>query len=152
MSRYSEKIDQSPAARPSAARALQAYASLRAQQRTLALIVVCCAAFGFTLSRGPAVLGNRGYLPVILATSVLTFAYTLRNSVVRPALAELRRDPQNPYALKRWQRNSLIVMILCGAVGIIGFAMQLFGAAVPVVAALYVIALAYLFLLGPIRP
>ncbi len=57
------------------------------------------------------------YLPVILATSLLTFAYTIRNAMVLPSLAELRRNPRDPKLLKRWSRNNLIVLSLCAAVG-----------------------------------
>ncbi len=91
-------------------------------------------------------------LPVILSTSLLTFAYTIRNSMVLPSLAELRRNPRDPKLLKRWSRNNLIVQSLCAAVGLTGFAMQLLGAATPLALTLYAIAVGYLFLLRPLRP
>jgi len=66
--------------------------------------------------------------------------------------AELRRNPRDPKILKRWSRNNLIVQVLCAAVGLIGFAMQLLGAAMPVAFTLYAIAVAYLILLRPVKP
>jgi hypothetical protein len=72
--------------------------------------------------------------------------------MVLPALAELRRDPRNAQLLGRWSRNNLIVLALCGAVGLMGFAMQLLGAATSIAFTLYIIAIAYLFLLRPAKP
>jgi hypothetical protein len=153
MSRYSQKLAANPSNVPASVQSVHnAYEFLRRVQRMLALLVVFCAAFGFTIKHQAAALGGRSYLPVIFATTLLTFAYTIRNSTVRPALTELRRNPQNPLVLKRWRRNSLIVLGLCAAVGFIGLAMQLFGAAVPIVLVLYAIAVSYVFLLGPVRP
>ena len=153
MSRYSEKLQTNPAGAPTTLDAVQAaYNALRGTQRALLLVIVFCAAFGFTLGRGAGSLGNRTYLLVIFATTVLTFAYTLRNSMVMPSLGELRRNPHNEVALARWRRNSVIVMSLCTVVGLLGLALQLFGASVPIVLAMYAIAAVYLFLLGPIRP
>lgn len=153
MSRYSEKLQTNPGGAPASLEAVQvAYNRLRTTQRAFLLIIVACAAFGFTLGRGQGSLGNRTYLPVIFATTVLTLAYTLRNSLVLPSLGELRRNPHNAVALARWHRNSVIVMALCAAMGLLGLALQLFGAAVPIVLVMYAIAIAYLFLLGPLRP
>jgi hypothetical protein len=100
----------------------------------------------------PGTLGNRTFLPIILSTSLLTLSYVVRNAMVLPALAELRRSPYNAQLLKRWSRNNLIVLALCGAVGLMGFAMQLLGAATSIALTLYAIAIGYLFLLRPIRP
>ena len=72
--------------------------------------------------------------------------------MVLPALAELRRNPRSAQLLKRWSRNNLIVLSLCGAVGLLGFAMQLLGAATSDFAHLYAIAIGYLFLLRPAKP
>ena len=72
--------------------------------------------------------------------------------MVLPALAELRRNPRDPKLLKRWSRNNLIVQSLCAAVGLMGFAMQLLGAATPIALTLYAIAVGYLFLLRPAQP
>ena len=58
----------------------------------------------------------------------------------------------DPKILKRWSRNNLIVLALCGAVGLMGFAMQLLGAATSIAFTLYIIAIAYLFLLRPAKP
>ncbi len=69
--------------------------------------------------------------------------------MVLPSLAELRRNPRDPKLLKRWSRNNLIMQSLCAAVGLLGFAMQLLGAATPIALTLYAIAIAYLFLLRP---
>jgi hypothetical protein len=71
---------------------------------------------------------------------------------VLPSLAELRRNPRDAQALSRWSRNTLIVQSLCAAVGLIGFALQLLGASTVIPFTLYAIAVAYLFLLRPIKP
>jgi hypothetical protein len=100
----------------------------------------------------PGMLGTRMYLPIILSTSLLTFAYTIRNAMVLPSLSELRRNPRDPQLLRRWSRNNLIVQSLCAAVGLTGFAMQLLGAATSLALVLYLIAISYLFLLRPLKP
>ncbi len=130
-----------------------AYLSLQRTQRALVGMLAVSAVLGMTLFRArQAMLSTRLYLPMILATSLLTFAYTIRNSMVLPSLAELRRNPRDPKLLKRWSRNNLIVLSLCAAVGLTGFALQLLGAATPLALTLYAIAVAYLFLLRPLRP
>ncbi len=130
-----------------------AYLSLQRTQRGLVGMLAICAVLGMTLFQSTqGMLGHRLYLPVILSTSLLTFAYTIRNSMVLPSLAELRRNPRDPKLLKRWSRNNLIVQSLCAAVGLTGFAMQLLGAAPPLALTLYAIAIGYLFLLRPLRP
>jgi hypothetical protein len=116
-------------------------------------MLAVCAVLGMTVFQArPGTLGNRTYLPIIASTTLLTFAYTIRNAMVLPALAELRRNPRDPQALKRWSRNNLIMQSLCAAVGLTGFAMQLLGAATAIALTLYVIAIAYLFLLRPLKP
>jgi len=130
-----------------------AYTALQRSQRTVVGMLVACALVGTVMFRGVRnVLGNRIYLPVIVATTLLGFAYTLRNSMVLPALAELRRNPGDPVRLKRWSRGNLIVQGLCAAVGLSGFALQILGAAPPIPIAMYAIAAAYLFLLRPTKP
>jgi hypothetical protein len=129
------------------------YLALQRAQRGLVAMMLACAILGATVLHVPSgTLGNRIYLPVIFATSLLTFAYTIRNSMVLPSLGELRRNPRDPKLLQRWSRNNLIVQALCAAVGLTGFALQLFGAATPIALTLYAIAVAYLFLLRPTRP
>jgi hypothetical protein len=154
MSRFSQKIESQPGAATVHVQAVEAaYLALQRTQRTVVGMLVACALTGTVVFRGTQnVLGNRIYMPVIFATSLLAFAYTLRNSMVLPSLAELRRNPRDPGLLKRWSRNNLIVQALCAAVGLTGFALQLFGAAPPIPIALYAIAAAYLFLLRPVRP
>lgn len=154
MSRYSQKIETQPGAATVHVQAVEAaYLALQRTQRTVVGMLVACAIIGTVMFRGMrSVLGNRIYLPVIAATALLTFAYTARNSMVLPALAELRRNPRDPQLLKRWSRNNLIVQGLCAAVGMTGFALQLLGAAPPIPIALYAIAAAYLFLLRPTKP
>jgi hypothetical protein len=130
-----------------------AYLSLLRTQRVLAGMLVVCAVLGTTVFHAaPGTLGSRKFLPVIMATTLLTFAYTTRNSMVLPALAELRRSPGDPKLLQRWSRNNLIVQSLCTLVGLVGFAMQLLGAATTIAFTLYAIAIGYLFLLRPTRP
>lgn len=130
-----------------------AYISLQRTQRALVAMLALCAILGLTLFRGPSgTLGSRTFLPVILSTTLLTFAYTVRNTMVLPSLAELRRNPHDPKLLKRWSRNNLIVLTLCSTVGLAGFALQLLGAATTISLTLYAIAFAYLFLLRPKRP
>jgi len=154
MSRYSQKLETQPGAATVHVQAVEtAYLALQRTQRTVVGMLVACALFGTVALRGTrGAIGNRIYLPVIFATSLLAFAYTLRNSMVLPSLAELRRNPRDPQLLKRWSRNNLIVQGLCAAVGMTGFALQILGAAPPIPIALYAIAAAYLFLLRPTRP
>ncbi len=152
MSRFAKKGR--PRALPIHTQAVEsAYLSLQRTQRALVGMLAVCAVLGMTIFRAKrAMLGTHLYLPMILATSLLTFAYTLRNSMVLPSLAELRRNPRDPKLLKRWSRNNLIVLSFCAAVGLTGFALQLLGAATPLALTLYAIAVAYLFLLRPLRP
>jgi hypothetical protein len=154
MSRFTQKARSRPATLPSHTQPVAfAYLALQRTQRALVGMLLLCAVLGMTIFRGrPGTLGNRTYLPIIAATSLLTFAYTIRNSMVLPALAELRRNPRDPKLLQRWSRNNLIVQSLCAAVGLIGFATQLLGAATPIALTLYAIAVAYLFLLRPLKP
>jgi hypothetical protein len=154
MSRFSEKARSEPAAVPLSMQSVQvAYLSLQRTQRALVGMLVACAVLGTTVFHAPSgSLGNRSFLPVILSTALLTFAYTLRTSMVLPSLMELRRNPRDPKILKRWSRNNFIVLTLCAAVGLMGFALQLFGAATPVAFTLYAIAVGYLILLRPVRP
>jgi hypothetical protein len=154
MSRFANKARSRPAALPSHAQPVAfAYLSLQRTQRGLAGMLALCAVLGMTVFRGrPGTLGNRTYLPIIASTTLLTLAYTIRNAMVLPSLAELRRNPRDPQLLKRWGRNNLIVLSLCAVVGLMGFAMQLLGAATPIALTLYAIAFAYLFLLRPIKP
>jgi heme A synthase len=139
---------------PGSAQSVQAaYDSLRRAQRGLAGMIAACALLGCTVLRGPAgALGNRIYLPVIVSTLLLTFAYSFRSQTVAAALDELRRNPRDPRALRRWQRDNLIVLALVAAVGVTGFGLQLFGAPAPIALVLYAISIAYLFLLRPVKP
>ena len=154
MSRFSQKSRTRPGLATTNIQAVDsAYQALQRAQRGLVGMVIVCAFLGtFVLRVPPGELGNRSYLPVIFATSLLAFAYTLRNSLVLPSLAELRRNPRDPELLRRWSRNNLIVQGLCTAVGLSGFGVQLMGAALPIALALYAIAVSYLFLLRPVRP
>lgn len=130
-----------------------AYLSLQRTQRALVAMLVACAVLGMTVFRvPPGTLGDRTFLPIIFSTTLLTFSYVVRNSMVLPALAGLRRNPRDAKLLKRWSRNNLIVLSLCAAVGLMGFAMQLLGAATSIALTLYAIAIGYLFLLRPARP
>lgn len=154
MSRYAKRIQSQPAILPATTQAIEfAYTSLERTQRGLVGMLIACAILGMTVFRAPSAnLGSRTFLPIILSTSMLTFAYTIRNSMVLPALADLRRNPRDAQALKRWSRYTLIVLSLCAAVGLTGFAIQLLGAAMPISLTMYAIAIAYLFLLRPIKP
>ena len=130
-----------------------AYLSLMRAQRAFVGVMIACALLGATVLHGrqTAPVG-RLYLPVILATALLTFAFVMRNAMVLPALAELRRDPRNPLLLRRWGRFTLMVQGLCVAVGLTGFALQLMGSQLMLPLAIYGIAVAYIFLLRPVRP
>lgn len=154
MSRFANKARSRPANLPLHVQSVEvAYLSLQRTQRGLVGMLAICAVLGMTVLRAkPGTLGSRTYLPIIFSTTLLTFAYTIRNAMVLPALGELRRSPRDPKILKRWSRNTLIVLSLCAGVGLIGFAMQLLGADTPIAITLYVIAVAYLFLLRPLRP
>jgi hypothetical protein len=154
MSRFSQKAQSEPRTIPASVQSVEiAYLSLQRTQRGLVGMLIACAVLGMTIFRvPPGTLGSRTYLPIIFSTTLLTFAYTIRNSMVLPSLAELRRNPRDPAILKRWSRNNLIVLCLCAAVGLLGFAMQLLGAATTIALTLYAIAIAYLFLLRPVKP
>lgn len=116
-------------------------------------MLIACAILGLTVFRVPqGRLGNKTFWPIILSTSLLTFAFTIRNSMVLPSLSELRRNPRDAKVLGRWSRNNLIVQSLCAAVGLIGFGLQLLGASTIIPFTLYAIAVAYLFLLRPVKP
>lgn len=129
------------------------YRSLERTQRGLMGMLTACAILGMTaLKAPPAALGNRMFVPIILSTTLLVFAYSLRASLVVPSLEELRRNPSDPKALSRWSRNNLIVQCLCGAVGMMGFATQLLGAPTPISLSIYAIAIVYLFVLKPAKP
>ncbi|HVJ04520.1 MAG TPA: hypothetical protein VM578_02480 [Candidatus Saccharimonadales bacterium] len=154
MSRFTERKQSEPTALPVQTPAIEfAYLSLQRTQRGLIGMLIASAILGMTVFRvPPATLGSRTFLPIILSTSLLTFAFTIRNSMVLTALAELRRNPRDPKPLKRWTRYTLVVQSLCAAVGLTGFALQLLGAATTISITLYAIAIAYLFLLRPIKP
>ena len=154
MSLFSKRVQSQPGVLTVQLQSVEnAYLSLQHTQRGLVGMLVACAVLGSTLLRVPAgSLGSRSFLPAIISASLLTFAYTTRNSMVLPSLAELRRNPSDPKLLKRWSRNNLIVQVLCALVGLMGFAMQLMGAATAIAFTLYVIAVGYLFLLRPAKP
>jgi hypothetical protein len=157
MSRFAEKSQKSPkqpGALPIQIQAVEfAFLSLQRTQRGLVGMLATCFVLGMTVFHGPpGTLGTRTFLPIIFSTTLLTFAYTVRNAMVLPALSELRRNPRDPKLLQRWSRNNLIMQSLCAAVGLLGFAMQLMGAPTAIALTLYAIAIAYLFLLHPIKP
>jgi hypothetical protein len=154
MSRFSQKARSQPSAISLPIQSVEfAFLSLQRTQRGLVGMLLACAVLGMTIFHAPpGTLGQRTFLPIILSTSLLTFAYTARNTMVLPSLAELRSNPRDPKILKRWSRNNLIVQALCAAVGLMGFAMQLLGAATPVALTLYAIAVGYLILLRPVKP
>jgi len=154
MSRFAKKALSQPRALPIHTQPVEfAFLSLQRTQRGLVGMLALCAVLGMTVFQPrQGMLGNHAYLPIILSSSLLTFAYTIRNAMVLPSLAELRRNPRDTALLKRWTRNNLIVQLLCAAVGLTGFGMQLMGAAMPLALTLYAIAIGYLFLLRPLRP
>ena len=154
MSRFAEKYRSQPGEAAAQYPAVQsAYDALMRSQRWFVGMLVACAMLGLTVLHGPRVLlGRRTFLPAIFATSLMALAYTLRGQLVLPSLAELRANPRDSGALRRWSRNTLIVQFLCSAVGLTGFALQLLGAPMFLALTLYVIAFAYLILLRPMRP
>ena len=154
MSRFAQKYRSQPGAAAAQYPAVQsAYDALMRALRWFVGMLVACAILGLTVLHGPPVLlGRRTFLPAIFATSLMALAYTLRNRLALPSLAELRANPRDPSALRRWSRNNLIVQFLCSAVGLTGFALQLLGAPIFLALTLYVIAFVYLVLLRPERP
>jgi hypothetical protein len=154
MSRFAKKAQSQPAVMSVQNQSVDfAYLSLQRTQRGLVGMLLACAILGMTVFKSPVgALSSRIFVPVIFSTSLLVFAYTIRNSMVLPSLEELRRNPRGPKVLSRWSRNNLIVLCLCGAVGLMGFATQLLGATAPISLTLYAIAIAYLFLLQPAKP
>jgi disulfide bond formation protein DsbB len=154
MSRFANKTQSQSGTLPYQTQAVEyAYLSLIRTQRGLIGMLIACAILGLTVFRVPqGRLGNKTFWPIILSTSLLTFAFTIRNSMVLPSLSELRRNPRDAKVLGRWSRNNLIVQSLCAAVGLIGFGLQLLGASTIIPFTLYAIAVAYLFLLRPVKP
>ena len=154
MSRFAQKYRSEPGAAATQFPAVQsAYTALMRAQRWFVGMLITCAILGLTVLHGPpALLGRRLFLPAILASSLMALAFTLRNRLVLPSLAELRANPRDAGTLRRWSRNNLIVQFLCSAVGLTGFALQLLGAPMFLAITLYVIAFVYLILLRPVRP
>jgi hypothetical protein len=154
MSRFAEKHRSHPGAAASQYPAVEsAYTALMRAQRWFVGMLIACAILGLTVLHGPPVLlGRRTFLPAIFATSLMALAFTLRNRLVLPSLAELRANPRDAAALRRWSRNNLIMQFLCSGVGLTGFALQLLGAPMFLALTLYVIAFTYLVLLRPVRP
>ena len=154
MSRFSQKFRSEPGAAAAQVQAVEAaYHALMRTQRSFVAVLLACAILGFKLLHGPPnLLGQRIYFPAIFAASLLTLAFTLRGRLVLPSLQELRANPRDPSLLRRWGRNTLIVQLLCIAVGWTAFALQLLGAPNSLALTLYAIAFAYLFMLRPVRP
>lgn len=154
MSRFAQKYRSQPGAAAGQYPAIEsAYVALMRALRWFVGMLIAGAILGQTVLHGPRVLlGRRTFLPAIFASSLMALAYTLRNRLVLPSLAELRANPRDTAALRRWSRNNLIVQFLCSAVGLTGFALQLLGAPIFLALTLYVIALIYLVLLRPERP
>jgi uncharacterized membrane protein YfcA len=117
----------------------------------LASIVIYGILGEFVLRPQPRGLGSALIL-VVIASSMLTFAYTARNSMVLPAAEQLRRDPDNPMLVMRWRTGVVIVMTLCEGVGLIGFVLRILGGPPIVAIVMYAISLGYLIMLAPKRP
>ncbi len=108
-----------------------AYLSLQRTQRGLVGMLVVCAVLGMTVFRvPPGTLGNRTFLPIIFSTSLLTFAYIVRNAMVLPAAGGIAPQPPRPETAQALEPQQSHRAGRCArAVGLMGFAMQLLGAA-----------------------
>jgi hypothetical protein len=106
----------------------------------------------FVLRPQARALGSTALILVVIASSMLTFAYTAHNSTVRPAEERVRRNPNDPAAVMRWRSGVLITMMLCEGVGLLGFVLRILGGQPIVAIVMYAISLAYLIMLAPKRP
>jgi hypothetical protein len=157
MSKYSRKIEKTTPQKLTVSVAPpeveRVWLGLRRTQQGLAVLLLICAAAGALLFRASQTRASGvAVMPAVLASIVLTFAYSARNQFVLPALEELRRNPRDPRRLEIWRKATLRVQGMCAMVGLAGFAAQAMGAATAVSLILYAIAIAYLFLLRPEHP
>ncbi len=106
----------------------------------------------FVLHPQPRGLGSIALILVVIASSMLTFAYTARNSMVLPAEEQLRRNPNDPGAIMRWRSGVLITIMLSEGVGLLGFVLRILGGPPIVAIVMYAISLGYLIMLAPKRP
>ncbi|HEX8925492.1 MAG TPA: hypothetical protein VF786_06840 [Terriglobales bacterium] len=118
----------------------------------LAAVVVYGVLGEFVLHPQPRGLGSTALILVVIASSALTFAYTARNSMVLPAEEQVRRSPNDSAAVMRWRSGVLITMMLCEAVGLLGFILRVLGGPPIVAIVMYAISLGYLIMLAPKRP
>ncbi|HVP63458.1 MAG TPA: hypothetical protein VMT82_01105 [candidate division Zixibacteria bacterium] len=118
----------------------------------LASVVIYGILGEFVLHPQPRALGSTALILVVIASSMLTFGYTARNSMVLPAEEQLRRNPNDPTLVMRWRSGVVIVMTLFEAVGLIGFVLRVLGGSPIVSILMYAISLGYLIMLGPRRP
>ena len=106
----------------------------------------------FVLHPQPRGLGSVPLILVVIASSMLTFGYTIRTSMVLPAEEQVRRDPDNPAVVMRWRSGVLISIMLCEGVGLLGFVLRILGGPPIVAIVMYAISLGYLIMLAPKQP
>lgn len=158
MSKYSKKLAETkPQAAPKLAHTppeiAAAWQLLRRTQLGLAGALVLLAVGGLAFPTRPSdTQSMSGYMPVILASFVMTFAYTTHSTVIRPALEELRRNPFDHTRVKQWRSAVWQMQALCALVGLGGFATQVMHVSQIVAFTLYAIAIVYLFVLRPQHP
>jgi len=96
--------------------------------------------------------GPAAYVIVAIGASLLAIAYGVRNSMAAPVEEILRKDPEDMFAVIRWRSFTMLSLILCETVGLLGFMLRLLGGPPILAYAMYAISIAYLFMLAPRRP
>ena len=115
--------------------------------------VIIYGIFGeFVLHPQPRGLGSIPLILVVIASSMLTFAYTARSSMVLPAEEQVRRAPDDSTSVMRWRSGVLITIMLCEGVGLLGFVLRILGGPPIVAIVMYAISLGYLIMLAPKKP
>jgi hypothetical protein len=118
----------------------------------ISAVVVYAIVGEFVLRPQTRGLGSIPLILVVVASSMLTFAYTARNSTVLPAEEQLRRNPDDSTAVMRWRTGVLITIMLCEGVGLLGFVLRILGGPPIVAIVMYAISLGYLLMLAPKKP
>ena len=63
-----------------------------------------------------------------LACVIALVAYQFRRKKLQPALAQLRKDPNDPEALKSWRFGTIVPSVFAESIGLFGFLFRIVGA------------------------